>query len=178
MADAHNPSLVSDHFLFTSKIVQKEEEIKRETLIVTPAMSNVQLSDGTSINIRPDKLMISGSDGEICSERAQKYCSNLPFIQGIAVGINIDVAISNFDVTKWFSQFSHQKIPCNQIRHYDGNSNILSTKVNESSANVQFNFHYDLKGKKPLGQIDIDLVKEWKKNYKKAQSLIRTYFQA
>ncbi len=179
LADAHNPTLISDYFLLESGIIDNVEQINKSSVIITPALSSLNLKDGTQIQINPGKLIMTSQSGDQVFDRGQKYCSSLSFIKGIAVGINFDVNISQINAEKWFKKFNLTKSSalCLEVKHQYKSCNITSSKISNDLIRAQFNFHYQLPKNTPLGEITIDFKKEWQKNLKLLKTFTKESYQ-
>ena len=177
LAEAHNPSLISDHFLLTSKIIDNPDIINRENSVITPVFVQISFKDSTSITLDPGRLAITARYGESPFLRGQNYCKSLPFIKGKAIGINFVVNVEEVDSNAWFSHHDNiEEAKCLELKYKFHHGNVTVGKINDTSVKLEFNFHYDLDKATTLGEVNLDFVKEWKKNYKLLNTFLNKSF--
>jgi hypothetical protein len=174
LADSHNPSILRESFLVKSKMIRSVGEIKQDSQFLTPAISQVQLTDGCQITLDQSRLVITSQLGPYPYAKGNSYCAELKYINGTAIGINFDVTINEYNVKKWFAQFDKGDAGCIEIKLKLENCNVVVTMVDENSAKLLFNFHYDTRH--PLGDLKIDLEKEWEKNHVIAKEFLSKTF--
>lgn len=179
LARSHNPTLVSDYFLKDVGIISDIQEINPNNKLITPAVTQIQLISGITINLDADKLFIGGKEGKDPFELGMKYCKALPFIRATAIGINFDVQVLEFDFKKWFGRLQIKELEPNLIKYVKhlGHclSNITVNKETDISSFIQFNFHYQVKNK-PLKEVELDFIYEWEKNLKNTEEIISDMF--
>lgn len=100
-SNSHNPTVVTDHFLLKSGIIDDVNRIDRDRLIITPALTQILIDKTVLVNVEPDKLNIQSSDFESPFKIGQLYCANLIHIIPIAIGYNFHSVISDFDIINW-----------------------------------------------------------------------------
>lgn len=168
LAQSHNPTLLSDYFLLKAGIIDDINKINREHFLVTPAFSRVILSNGTLLEIEPERFKIEGNFGIDIPTKGMFYFKSLPYIRCKAVGINFHTLVSDFDFKKFFSKFSFDdNISVNSIKYkYQVNNlivNIESLFLTDDSCRFNFNFHYSFNDK-TFEEITLDFIKEWEQN--------------
>lgn len=166
IANDHNPTLISDSFLIKSKIIEKPEEIDRNSVVLTPVFARLTIIDKADIELDPKRLAItSRSLSKHPFLIGQKYCKALEYIKGKAIGINFDLSISNYNFLDWFNQRNaFDKAKCVEAKYSYKNCNATVIYKNEDNAIVKFNFHYSLKPNSMLSEIKLDFKEEWKNN--------------
>lgn len=175
VANQHNPTVISENFLIDSEIIGSAKEIDKNNLIITPAISQVYLNDGTKISVEPHKMTIHQEKiGESVFNIGQKYCEQLPHIKCTAIGINFEVALDeNFDITDWFSKCNFVDYKNNQINGIDFEFDVneekgfkCNTKVfkdDNALGRLRFNYHHPL-SEATLKDVakDLNLKEKWK----------------
>lgn len=165
IANSHNPSLFSDYFLLTSGIIDDENQIKKGSFVLTPAFSQVNLVNDININLDPNKLEITSPIGKEPFKIGEKYCKSLNFIKGVAIGINFDLLLSDFDFDDWFAKMNLFKDSrCVEAKYLYKNSNVSISLMKNGNALAKFNFHYQLPKDLALGEVKLNFLDEWKKN--------------
>lgn len=163
----HNPTVLTDYFLKKSGIVEDpDKEINKDSIIITPAVSQVNIKSGTSIIVESNRLLIQSQNSQDPYIIAERYCKNLQYIQATGVGINFDIEADDFDFDKWFANKLHSNAKGLVIKAVEyaysvveGMCNIKVTKLSENKAHFRFNYHQDLQSV-PLGELKIDFLKK------------------
>jgi len=154
IGNSHNPTVISDSFLLKSGIVSDLSEIDRNNFLITPGFCQVLfLKNNTSFIVEPNSLKISSSDSRIPFEMGYKYCSSLGYIKSMAVGINFDILVEDYDFIKWFIPLTlseYRECVTNSIvfsfkSSQTSKSNVNVTKIDDSKAIFRFNYHTDTK---------------------------------
>ena len=101
LASQHNPTVFLGNFLHASGIIKNDNEVKKESSIITPAFAQVLFINGDTIQVDPDRLKIEGNFGEAPFLKGICYMSALPHIACRAIGINFTYEISDFDLNNF-----------------------------------------------------------------------------
>jgi len=177
LASQHNPTVFLGNFLHASGIIKNDNEVKKESSIITPAFAQVLFINGDTIQVDPDRLKIEGNFGEAPFLKGICYMSALPHIACRAIGINFTYEISDFDLNNfvnWELKNKYKASGVNVIFENDnGNKSIVNFNHNivKGITLANFNFEYLLKNIK-FSDVSIDLLKERKKNIKKAEEVL------
>lgn len=164
IAEAHNPTVISDYFLLKSNIIDDVEQIKKENSILTPAFSQINLKDGSSITVDPGRMAITAPYGKTAFTQGQNYCKSLPYIKGKAVGINFVVNVTDISAKEWFEAHNIDDMMCTELKYSFSNCKLTIVLVNDTSAQLGYNFHYELNDIGSLGEIKLDFENEWQKD--------------
>jgi hypothetical protein len=165
VAASHNPSLMSKAFLNKAEIVSDFAQIDENSLIITPALSQMLFKNGTSLQLDPDRLAVtSPADSAEAAQLVQKYCKTLPFIRATAVGINFAYTVTDYDFAAWFAEMKQLKFNGAHLHSVDIvfpveqiSCNVKIAMTNSTQGAVTFNFHREL----PLlaiGEFDFSMV--------------------
>lgn len=169
VANHHNPTIVTEHFLIKSGIIKTEEEVDQNNLIITPSISQIFLKDETKISIEPHKLTINHHEDEKrVYEIGQKYCIHLPHIIANAVGLNFEVELpEDFDIRDWFSKSEYTPYRNSEVNGIDfvfdvneakaQKCNVKVFKGDNGQGRLRFNYHHPFNNI-PLGEIDLDFA--------------------
>ena len=185
LADSHNPSLLTDSFLMKSEIIGENDEIDRDSYVLTPALTNVVLkkdNDLVNITLDPGMLKISGAGSSTAPFQVGKlYCRNLPHIVGKAFGINLDFLVKGLNANKWFDSKNHIHFKDSRLTQLiyqflidKGIANVTIANHDSNSISVKFNFHYDL-NKQVLGDLN-DFVSLRNSNQNTASEFLNKTF--
>lgn len=177
----HNPTVISETFFLKSGIVSDVEEIDRAKLIITPALCQVIFRNNIQFIVEPNTLNISGPDPKIAFEIGNKYCSNLGYIKSIAVGLNFEFEVENFDFENWFLPFNISDYKKCEVKAVDftfsANSttvaNVTVIKKSISNALIRFNYHTDTKNT-ILSELNIDFVSSAEEFIKQSYDFINS----
>ena len=181
VARSHNPTLISDYFLTRSGIIKDIKEINPATKIITPPLTQIELLSGTKISLDQERLNITSPLGKEPYSMANAYCKALPYIRGIAIGINFDVDILEYNFKSFFGALSIDSNKANTIR-YTRNlghklCNITVNMITDQYSKVNFNFHYDYSDPGPIGEIDLPFENEWSDNRQVVTTVIGEIFK-
>lgn len=164
LAKEHSPSILTDSFLIKSGICEDLINLKADQNILTSHFSQIVFENGLTIILDPNRFAVTSDLSDEPFVIGQKYCKAVNLLVGYAVGINFDVEIGEYDVQGWFHKLSKNGNECVEIKYKSGNCNITLKRINNTSALVNFNFHYDLIETETLGDIKLNFVEEWTKN--------------
>lgn len=175
LAESHNPTVLSEGFLITSKIISDYEEVNSGSIIISPPFSKVNFTNGTKMIIELHRMKIESKEGIDPFKKAEKYLNALPHIKCVAIGFNYNYQISSSSLIDWFDKFNYGKLIANGIKfvyvHEKIEVNVVVSKSNDNIGNVEFNFHYKF-NKEPFGNIKFDFGKKYIDNKDIANSII------
>jgi len=162
LADTHNPSLLTDLFLQRSGIIDSENEIIRESFIITPGLASVVLKKGSaivSITLDPGTLKIESGNSDLPFQIGDKYCKTLPHIVGKAFGINLIYLVRMPNADQWFSEKWNSSYPgaflkqmVIQLQNENQIINVTVSNMGNQNIEVKFNFHNEI-NKVALGAV-------------------------
>lgn len=169
IGNSHNPTVISDNFFLKTGIISNESEIDRNKMLITPALCQAFLKGNTNFLVEPNLLTVNSTEFVNPYEIGKKYCSNLGFIKSIAIGINFDISIEEYDFDKWFLPLRITDFNNCTTRSivftFDANpqtkANVTVTKNAPDKALLRFNFHKDTPNVL-LGDLNIDFISEAK----------------
>ena len=176
VGNIHNPSVIGEKFLIDSEILKDIDELKKDSILITPQFSQIVFEDETSIQIDQSRLAISSVHSNRPYVIGKKYCESFKYVTGTAIGINFDIELTGYDFDKWFKKIEpNGEFKCFESKLRYENCNITIKRANDQNvAQLNFNFHYDINGE--IGDLDIDFEEEWKNNYAYVQKLISKIF--
>jgi hypothetical protein len=176
VANVHNPSVIGAKFLIESKILKDINELKKDSVLITPQFSQIVLKDDTSIQIDQGRLAINSTFSNRPYVIGKKYCESFKYVSGSAIGINFDVELSEYNLDEWFEEKEPSKdFKCYEIKFKFDNCNItVKRSAEQNTAQLNFNFHYDIKGE--IGDLDLDFEKEWEANSASIKEMVSKIF--
>lgn len=147
-ANGHNPTILHPSFLRSANIVSADANFVDESIICSPAVSRVALTNGNDFLVQPERLQISNSrvDWDNAARidtynYARRYLLTLPFVEYSAIGINFTAIVEqNAD-----SQLTVESIFLNQRF-------LLLPELSVISARVGLTFGH------PAGHIQVDIA--------------------
>lgn len=165
IGNSHNPTVISDAFFLKSGIVSDINEIDKNSLLITPGFCRATLKKNTYFIVEPNSLKISSSESKIPYEIGNKYCSSLGYIKSIAVGINFDIIVEEFDFDHWFKPLSltdYRDCVTNSIvfsfnASKSTKSNVTISRLDQKKALLKFNFHIET-SEVILSNLNMDFV--------------------
>lgn len=172
LGNLHNPSLISDNFLLKSGILERIEDLNRQKLLITPAISQFVIKDYLYFIVESEKLkIVSTKPSKEPFEFANKYCKALPHIKTKAIGINFVFKISYHELDNWFKKHHLIRVENSKVENItytvpiidNITCNIKLQRENKDLANVEFNFHHHYNDE-PLSDINIDFIEKYE-NY-------------
>lgn len=179
LADSHNPTILSEGFLSTSKIINTAEEVNAGTIVITPPLSKVDFINGTSMVIELHRMKIESKQGIDPFNKAEKYFNSLPHIKCGAIGLNYIYQISAPELNDWFAIHNSGNLIANGIKfvymYQKIPVNITVSNTGENKGQIDFNFHYQF-NKEPFGSIKFDFSKKYEENKDIADSIIKELF--
>jgi hypothetical protein len=184
VAGSHNPSVVSQAFLSKAGIVGDFALVDENSLIITPAISQIIFKNGTSLQLDPERLTLTSlTENSQAAELADKYCKTLPFIKGTAIGINFVYTVVEFDFASWFAKMARLEYEGAQLFSVDIrfptdgiNCNVKALMTAPNQATFTFNFHRDLLGI-ALGEIPFQMLEKQKSYLKTTKEFLAKLFQ-
>lgn len=176
IANTHNPSVLSESFLLKSGIISDLQEIKQDSLIITPQFSQIILLNDDTIQLDSGRLNIVSKFSDRPYIMGQKYCKSLEHVKGSAIGVNFEVQLTDYDFDEWFKiNKNDADIKCVEKKFRYLNCNITIKHLSTNTVSLNFNFHYDLDNS-VLGDIELDFKSEWNQNQNKIDLFIEKVF--
>lgn len=181
LGNTHNPTVISETFFIKSGIISSEDELDRNKLIITPALCQATIKGKTNVIVEPSSLNINSTEFETPYKIAAKYCENLKFIKSIAIGINFDIQVVEYDFDKLFEKANFSDYNNCTTRAlsfvYDAadnvKCNVTLTKKDSETGIFRFNFHQDTKNIL-LGDLNIDFLSNAEKYLKQTEEFIKS----
>ncbi|WP_157787803.1 hypothetical protein [Leptospira noguchii] len=164
-------------------MIENIETIIRNNSFFTPAISQVNINDGSSIVLDESRLMLKSPQINKAAIMADAYAKSLPFIKCNAIGLNFEFRINDYEFNNWVRIENLKKFPEKKIGEIGISikieenlmPNIQISILNEKSADVRFNFHYPIE-MKTFSDIDFNLIDQSKFLHSKALELISQLF--
>jgi hypothetical protein len=178
--NVHNPTVISDFFLKNSGIISDEQELDRSKTIITPALCQIFIKKSDTVFVvMPNVLTITSKDSNLPFTIGKKYCSNLGYINSIAVGINFEVLVTDFNFEKWFENYKISTYNNAMMQSFivtftanpNTKCNVTITLNSADKATFRFNFHRDTNV--PLSNIPFDFIQEANKFKNQANEFIK-----
>ncbi len=181
LGNTHNPTVISETFFLKSGIIDKESDLDRNKLIITPALCQASIGGNTNIIVEPNTLNITSTVFEKPYDIAKKYCQNLGYIKSVAIGINFDFNVLEYDFDKLFNMINFTDFKgCtpNSISFvFNANdstqSNVTLKRNDSKNANLRFNFHQPTPDV-ILGDLNMDFVNIAKEYYNQSNEFIKS----
>jgi len=148
VAKSHNPTLLSSDFLIRIGIVKSIDEVDLSSLIITPPLSQVLLTNGYILSIDLDRFKVEGKEGIFPFLCGNYYLKALPHIKCRAIGLNFRFELTEYNFQKWFDRFIIDNLLAPQSVNYQIRNetyvcNIDIIKQKKESCRINFNFHYE-----------------------------------
>jgi hypothetical protein len=180
IAKFHNPTILSEGFLVTSNLIKDYKEVNRDSIIITPPLSNVRFTNGTNMVIELERMRIESKGSNDAALKAESYFQALPHIKCKAVGINFLYNRKDPAITKWFSKHnigSQQSIGMKFVRVINEQQriNISVNLEKDDNCQVDFNHHYQY-GLEPFKDISFPFTKEYELCKKTSEGILDELF--
>lgn len=177
LANQHNPTVFLGDFIRASGIINKDNEIRKEVSIITPAFAQVQFENGDLIQVDPDRLKIEGDFGVKPFLKGIHYIKALPHIACKAIGINFTYEIFDFELSSLVTWAQKERYIATGVNILFEKGNGFKNTVNfnhnleRKSIAANFNFEYQFNNVK-FSNISMDILIERKQNIKKAEEVL------
>lgn len=179
----HNPTVLLGSFFKESGIVESDDEISSENAIITPGLSQVHFKNGDTLILSPERLLIRGNFGKSPFIKGIKYCETLKHISYKGAGINFKYRVFNVSLSQFTPNIDQNTFTTSGIKlqfdHEMGKCNLTLT-LNSSDeitfVEADFNYDYQIKSSRKIGNLHFDVLKERENNIKKSEEVLYELF--